>query len=96
MARTLERLRTQYAAKPHEMMRGGGGPGPRGRGATGKPKNMRRTIKRLMSYVGKYWYRLVLVLLCMLIATVTSLCGGYLMAPITDHLTLVIKPDAVI
>ena len=96
MARTLERLRTQYAAKPHEMMRGGGGPGPRGRGATGKPKNMRRTIKRLMSYVGKYWYRLVLVLLCMLIATVTSLCGGYLMAPIIDHLTLVIKPDAVI
>ena len=29
-------------------------------------------------------------------ATVASLCGGYLMAPIIDHLTLAIKPDAVI
>ena len=63
---------------------------------TGKPKNAGQTIKRLMGYVGKYWYRLVLVLLCMLITTVTSLCGGYLMAPIIDRLTLAVKPDAVI
>ena len=84
MARSLERLRTQYAAKPEELlkMQKGGGPrgGPPGRGATGKPKNMGPTIRRLMKYVGRYWYRLVLVLLCMLTATVTSLCGGYLMA----------------
>ena len=32
----------------------------------------------------------------MLMTTVTSLCGGYLMAPIIDHLTLAVKPDAVI
>ena len=63
---------------------------------TGKPKNAGQTIRRLMKYVGKYWYKLVLVLLCMLIATVTSLCGGYMMAPIIDHLTLAVKPDAVI
>ena len=95
MARTLERLRTQYAAKPGDMQKVPRH-GPPGRGMTGKPKNARQTIKRLMSYVSRYWYRLVLVLLCMLLTTVTSLCGGYLMAPIIDKLTLAVKPDAVI
>lgn len=97
MARSLERLRTQYAAKPGDMMkRGGPGGGPPGRGMTGKPKNARMTIRRLLGYVGKYWYKLVLVLLCMLLTTVTSLCGGYLMAPIVDHLALAVNPDTVI
>ena len=96
MARTLERLRKQYAAKPGDMQQKGPRQGPPGRGMTGKPKNAGQTIRRLMSYVSRYWYKLVLVLLCMLVTTVTSLCGGYLMAPIIDHLTLAVKPDAVI
>ena len=49
-----------------------------------------------MSYIRPYRFRLLLVLLCMLLTTVTSLCGGYLMAPIIDKLTLAVKPDAVI
>ena len=99
MARSLARLRKQYAAKPGDMIKqGGGGPrgGPPGRGMTGKPKNAGQTIRRLMGYVGKYWYKLVLVLICMLVTTVTSLCGGYLMAPIVDHLALAVNPDTVI
>ena len=95
MARTLERLRTQYAAKPGDMMKGPR-QGPPGRGMTGKPKNARQTISRLMEYIRQYRLRLLLVLLCMLLTTVTSLCGGYLMAPIIDKLTLAVKPDAVI
>ena len=95
MARSLERLRRQYAAKPGDMMKGPRH-GPPGRGMTGKPKNAGQTIRRLMSYVSRYWYKLVLVLVCMLVTTVTSLCGGYMMAPIIDHLTLAVKPDAVI
>ncbi|QUA54566.1 ABC transporter ATP-binding protein [Aristaeella lactis] len=63
---------------------------------TGKPKNARQTIRRLLSYVSKYWYKLVLVLICMLVSTVTSLCGGYMMAPIVDHLALAVNPDTVI
>ena len=70
--------------------------GPPGRGMTGKPKNARQTIRRLLSYVSKYWYKLVLVLICMLVSTVTSLCGGYMMAPIVDHLALAVNPDTVI
>ena len=95
MARSLERLRKQYAAKPGEMQKGPR-QGPPGRGATGKPKNAKQTIRRLMKYVSRYWGRLVLVLLCMLVATLASLCGGYMLAPIIDHLTLTVKPDAVI
>ena len=95
MARSLERLRKQYAAKPGEMMKGPR-QGPPGRGMTGKPKNAGRTIRRLLGYVGRYWYKLALVLLCMLVTTVTSLCGGYLMAPIVDHLALAVNPDTVI
>ena len=95
MARSLERLKKQYAAGLKAGARMGGGPGgPRIAG--GKPKNAKHTIRRLLSYVARYWYKLAGVLLCMLLSTVTSLCGGYMMAPIIDHLTLAVKPDAVI
>ena len=60
MARTLERLRAQYAAKPGDMMKGPR-QGPPGRGMTGKPKNARQTIGRLMSYIRPYRFRLLLV-----------------------------------
>ena len=95
MARSLERLRKQYASRPGSMQKGPR-QGPPGRGMTGKPKNARQTIRRLLSYVSKYWYKLVLVLICMLVSTVTSLCGGYMMAPIVDHLALAVNPDTVI
>jgi len=95
MARSLERLKKQYAVGLKAGARMGGGPGgPRIAG--GKPKNAKHTIRRLLSYVARYWYKLAGVLLCMLLSTVTSLCGGYMMAPIIDHLTLAVKPDAVI
>ena len=96
MARTLERLQKQYASFSAKPGRGpGGGPRGRGRGMGGKvekPQNMGKTIRRLMKYVKKYWPRLVLVLFCMLLTTVTSLCGGYLMAPIVDRLALAVNP----
>ena len=96
MARTLERLQKQYASFSAKPGRGpGGGPRGRGRGMGGKvekPANMGKTIRRLMKYVKKYWPRLVLVLFCMLLTTVTSLCGGYLMAPIVDRLALAVNP----
>ncbi len=97
MARTLEQLKKQYNSVSHgQSLRGGGpgrGPGPR---AKGKPKNMSATIKRLLSYVGKYKMRLVSVFLCMLLTTVSSLCAGYLIAPIINRITLAVKPDAIL
>ncbi len=95
MARTLEELRKRYNSVSHgESLRGGPGGGGRGRRATGKPKDLGNTIKRLLSYVGKYKARLALVLVCMVLTTVFSLCGGYLIVPIINRITLAINPAA--
>ena len=102
--RTLEQLQKQYnsAAKPGAPggMRRGHGPGgpggPGGRGMGGKPKDTKKTLGRLLSYMRPYRLRFLLVLLCMLISTATSLLGSYLLAPIVDKLTLAVKPDAAI
>lgn len=98
MARQLEQLQKQYNRVSHGMSlrgrgpRGGGGrPGP-----GGKPKNMKATVKRLLSYVGVYKLRLVCVFICMMLTTLASLCGGYLTVPIINRITLAVKPDAVL
>ncbi len=95
MARNLEELKKQYNSISHgTSLRGGGpgrGPGPRGKG---KPKNMKKTVKRLLSYVGKYKFRLLLVFLCMILTTLSSLLGGYLLVPIINRITLAINPAA--
>ena len=88
-ARKLEELQKQYGGKPSEAKRGmmggrrGGGPGVR---AKGKPKNTAATIKRLMGYVSKYKFRLILVLVCMLFNTLASLTGGYILRPVINAL----------
>ena len=72
MARTLEKLRAQYNSVSHgQSLRGGGpgrgpGPGPR---AKGKPKDIKKTVTRLLSYVGKYKARLLLLFACMILTT---------------------------
>ena len=98
MARSLEQLQKQYnTASKYQSLRGGPGGGPpRGgpRMGGGKPKNLKSTIARLLSYVGKYKYRLIMVFVCMILSTVFSLCGGYLIAPIINKITLEINPSA--
>ncbi len=97
MARSLEQLQKQYnTASKYQSLRGGPGGGPPRGGPRmgGKPKNLKITIARLLSYVGKYKYRLILVFVCMVLSTVFSLCGGYLIAPIINKITLEINPSA--
>ena len=95
MARSLEALQKQYnssdKAGPQRGMMGG--PGGRRR-MSGKPKNTANTIKRMFSYVSRYTGRLVLVAVCMLVSTVTSLLGSYMLAPIIDRITLAVNPNA--
>ena len=83
MARSIEELKKQYNSVSHGMSLRGGGPGrghgPRGKG---KPKNIGKTVSRILSYVGKYKIRLIMVYVCMLLTTVSALCAGYLIAPI--------------
>ncbi len=91
MARNIEQLRERYNSVSHgESLRGA----PRGRRASGKPKNLGNTIKRLLSYVGRYKFRLILVFMCMILTTVSSLFAGYLIVPIINRITLAVDPGA--
>lgn len=102
MARTLEQLQKQYnsiasAHKPNMPPVGRPGPGgPRGAAMGGKPKNTKATMTRLLTYIRPYTLRFIGVLLCMLVSTVTSLIGAYLLAPIINRLTLAVLPNAAI
>ncbi len=108
MARTLAELQKQYNS--HASKAGPGGPGGPGRGpmggghggrrgpgirAHGKPKNTKATVLRLFSYIKKYTGLLVTVLLCMLGSTLASLCGGYMLSPVINRLTLFVNPEFV-
>ena len=96
MARSLTELQKQYNSSASAekrgmpMMRGPGG--PRGMGK-GKPKNTKNTIKRLFQYVGHYKVQLVCVLFLMLVSTVTSLIGSFMLAPIINKLVLYVSPN---
>lgn len=103
MARNLKALQKQYSSSQPTGGRIGGGPGggPGGPGgrrggvrAGGKPKNTSKTIGRLLSYIGNYKWLFIVVLLCMLVSTITSLIGSYMLAPIIDRITLAVNPKA--
>ena len=92
MARSLETLQKQYHSthKPNKMGGGPRGGGPRGggpRGMGGKPKNMKKTVGRLLGYVGKYKALLFVVLIFMMLNTAASLVGGYMTRPIINQLS---------
>lgn len=94
MARTLQALQKQYkstSVKEKGGMPGGGprpgGPGGRGRAmGGGKPKNMKNTVGRLLSYLKAYKGRLIVVLITMLTSTLTSLCGSFMLMPIINRI----------
>ena len=103
--RTLQDLQKQYARKV-ESGRGGFGPGPRPGGGHGpgghrnlgggKPKNMKGTVSRIISYISAYKLQLIFVLVCMLLNTLASLFASYLLAPIINRIQLEMDPTAVI
>ena len=96
-ARTLETLRKQYSggsSNQGERVRGGfgGRRGPQIMGG-GKPTDTKLTVRRLFRYVGVYKFKLLMVFICMLMSTVTSLLGSYLLMPIINRLANVPAGD---
>lgn len=96
-ARSVEELQRRYASAAKSSGAGGRGPGgpggpgghrERGPRAKGKPKNTKATVTRLVAYIAAYRFRIVLVLLCMLISTLTSLAGSYLLRDVINVVTL--------
>jgi len=67
--------------------RGPGGPrGARGAMAFGKPKNAQATINRLLGYIGRDKFRILIVFACVLGSTLASLGGSYILRPIINNL----------
>ena len=83
MARNLETLQKQYNSTAAASTRG---PMAATNNFKGKPAHSRDTIRRILSYVGKYKFRLVLVVLCMLLSTGASLAAGYVLRPVINHI----------
>ena len=95
-----ERLRKKYASKEHADLTAksgastGPGPGPRpgpGPGRPGamsvsKPKDIRKTLGRLMSYLSTEIWKLVLVFCFVIITTISSLAGSYMLRPVINNL----------
>ncbi len=85
-ARDLENLKKRYNRYRAPQKGGpkmGGGPG-RMPFATGKPKDTKKIISRLLSYLKPFKAKLVLVLFLMIFSTVSSLAGSYLLRPILN------------
>ena len=59
-------------------------PGPRAMD-TRKPKNTKAVIARLFSYVEKFKGRMILALVCVIIHTVATLAGSYMLRPIINN-----------
>ena len=63
-----------------------GGPGPGKKMMVGKPKNVGKTIGRLLSYVAKSKGLVALVIFLVLFASVANIAGTYLLTPIINEI----------
>lgn len=90
--RNLAELKERYnSASAPGKARGpmggpGGGPGGGAMRGKSKPKDAKATVKRLFSYISAYKAHMVVVLLCMLVSTGSSLVGSYILRPIFNNI----------
>lgn len=96
----LEFLKKKYEKKlnpaesQEEMMPGrrpggpGGGPrGGRGAMSVARPKNLKKSMGRLLTYVSHEKWKLAIVFLCVTGGTVANLAGSYMLRPVINGLT---------
>ncbi len=62
----------------------GPGHGPGARRMSGRPKNTKATVKRLLGYLSQYKLGMGLAFLCVIAGTVTNLAGSYMLRPIIN------------
>jgi len=74
--------------------RPGGPGGPRGHFGGGKPKNTSATIKRLLAYIGRDKFKILFVFACVLVSSVASLAGSYILRPVINNLVSVDRTAA--
>ena len=88
------RFEAKYAKKREEYLkihandRGPGhGPGGGGRGPIGKPKSAKNSIKRLFGYMRDDVGKIVLVGFLVIINTISTLAGSYVLRPVINSIT---------
>lgn len=78
----------QIAQMPRVMGRGGPPPHQRMAMPTEKAKNVKGTLKRLVGYIGKNKYLMILLLAVMIVITVLNLAAPYLQGLAIDKITI--------
>ena len=72
--------------KAAEAEKGPGSGGPAARGGYQKPKDAKKTIRRLLGYLLERKGMVAIVLLCLLLSTAASITGTYMLRPIINGL----------
>ena len=81
----LERLARRYGSSaPKDSPRGHGMRGRRGFKG-GKPKDMSKTVKRILSYISRDKYKLFAAFFFVLLSSGASLAGSYMLRPIINR-----------
>lgn len=105
-ARDLTELQKRYAGIGRTGGQGMGGHGPgmgpgpgrghgpgRGSRPQGKPKQTKATIRRLLTYITAYRFHLILALIFMILNTLASVLGSYLLRDVINVLDSNVSPD---
>jgi len=80
-------LMTGEAASAGPKMPGPGKRGGKRAMAGGKPKNVKKTVGRLLGYIAHQKLKLGIVFLCVIGGTIANLAGSYMLRPIINGLT---------
>ncbi len=85
-------LKRRYGSRVAPVRRGGGPGGPGGPGRHGAmarggglPKNSSVTVRRLMSYLEQDRLKMALAFLCVIVNTMATLAGSYMLRPIINR-----------
>lgn len=73
---------------------GGHGPGGHGHGRGmmgGKPKETKKTIGRLLTYLGRDKGKVIVAVICAICSSATMIAGSYLLSPIIDGLAQTVE-----
>ena len=82
-------LKKKYQKHASSMPQGRGpgrGRGPQMAGKKGKPKDMKKTLGRLMGYVGREKKKIALSFVCVILTTVSNLAASYVLRPVINSL----------
>ena len=85
MARTLEALQKQYNQAASPRKKSGFGGGSRA-GHVGRPQDARAAVRRLLGYLSGYHLHIAGILISMLLSTLCSLLGSYMLFPIINRI----------